>query len=614
MTSPQEEQEGGGITHDDLVVGYHALHKVYTYLAQCDSYLVAVNLYSVKTNDKDQIVLQRLAQTGRGADYALPEEVAGDRSLGTSAAGHAAKLGDRVGFYIPNNAVPSTAFALPSGTFPAQDPHLKKSYNCPLTLLAEGFISDDSKKYVLVLISRCETNEDRGYWLSSIEPSTIEVPLASIAREHLATALAYLKWALPHSRTHPSLSEIQAWNRLPVISERDKTADRESLLLTKELVSQVDREQTKYAAVLFSDIRGFTNLTTKVSQNPEAILSKFLDFLSPVGCGESSKYSVGYFEAAHKVIRFHGGQLDKFMGDGVMSIFFNSKKMDENIDPGLDSGVYQEIARKLDIASPPVLSDTVRSIQGNTRLSSASRKTLQTVRERLTDYNNSVDSLFEAVRCGIALISMFDVCWKHIWRTSISTDGSQKIIREIEQAAENVSLGVGICGGRLVAGYFGSRWQDQFTVLGDTVNRAQRMESKAGKNEHMAPGRATAPQLIVHVPVSTIFAGDLKIDKALADLFRVNLQNKMAAKIHTGTHFPLVNLKPFFLEDEESKITNEFDDYSVNVKLHSFLVTTKKGGKASAGTPTVKEPAVGFYVEPLRRKLGTRTAMNRSTK
>ena len=187
-------QNDGEITHNDLVVAYHALHKVYAYLAQCDSYVVAVNLYSVRSNDENGIVLQRLAQTGRGADYALPEEDAGKQSNVRSAAGHAAKLRRMVGFYIPkDDAVTSTAFALPAGTLPAQDSHLKRSYDCPLTLLAEGFDSDHSKQYVLVLISRCQTNDSLGYWLNNAEASTDEVPLASVAREHLATALTYLK-------------------------------------------------------------------------------------------------------------------------------------------------------------------------------------------------------------------------------------------------------------------------------------------------------------------------------------------------------------------------------------------------------------------------------------
>ena len=275
---------------------------------------------------------------------------------------------------------------------------------------------------------------------------------------------------------------------------------------------------------------------------------------------------------------------------------------EENIDSQLDDSVYQLIAKKLSITSPPALSDTASSIKANTSIGGSTKTTIQAIKDRLTEYNNSVDSLFEAVRCGIALISLFDICWKHIWKKSICIDENGTSIAEIENATEDVSLGIGVCAGRLVAGYFGSRWCDQFTVLGDTVNRAQRMESKAGKQEHAANGKATAPQLIVHIPVSTIFAGVLEIDGELAELFRVNLEAKMAAKIAAGTHSPLVDLKAFFL-DEESEITSKFDDYSVNVTLHSFLVTTKKSGEASAGAsttePSVEEPAVGFYVEPI---------------
>jgi class 3 adenylate cyclase len=592
MQPSQNNQKNGEVPHEELVVAYHALHKVYTYIAHCDPDVVAVNLYSVRRSG-EMIGLKRLAQTGRGADYALPEESAGIKK-GESAAGLAARHSRQVGFYIPLiDNDPTIAFALNPDTKPAQDEHLKNSYDCPLFLLAEGFKSEEGKEYSIVLIARCQTNDLRGYWLSSTEASETGVPLLPQARAHLANVRQYLQWALTHSANHNSISHIRAWNRLPVVSVKNK----QSLLQTLNLVTQAQRDQIKYAAVLFADIRGFTDLTTKITQHESAILANFLNFLSsseaPV-----SEYRISYFEAAHKVISAHGGQLDKFMGDGVMGTFFNSDNKDDHVHYKLDTGVYEEMARQKGISSPPALKEGKSAITNASQLAREKRNYLGTVREQLTAFNLSVDSLAQAVRSGIALTTLFHLFWFNAWRKRVSAGHDGKPIPDIEAATENVSLGVGICGGPLVAGYFGSRWHDQFTVLGDTVNRAQRMESRAVKDKSLfSSGKDRGPSIVVHVPVSTLFAGVVEYDKKMAELFRDNLKKKLSQMIPDGTYKPLQGMEQFFLEDEERELTERFGDYAVKVTSHAHLVTTKKD--TNEPTSEATEPAVGFYVEAL---------------
>jgi adenylate cyclase len=138
--------------------------------------------------------------------------------------------------------------------------------------------------------------------------------------------------------------------------------------------------ESREVSVLFCDIRGFTRLSEPLPS--ESVVELLNDFH---GCMAD-------------VIFEHGGTLDKFMGDGLMSYF-----------------------------GAPVLQP---------------------------------DHALRALRCGIAMQSRLDA------------------LNRDRQATGKppLSMGVGIHSGRVVLGDIGSAQRRDFTIVGDAVNVASRIE------------------------------------------------------------------------------------------------------------------------------------------
>lgn len=131
------------------------------------------------------------------------------------------------------------------------------------------------------------------------------------------------------------------------------------------------------AAVLFSDIRGFTTLSEKLSAE------------------ETVSFLRAYHELMVEVIYRHGGTVDKFIGDGIMVTF----------------GTPQ-----------PAPDDAER-----------------------------------AVRCALDM---------------------QRALEQMNaQSTLKVQMGIGIDFGDVIAGNIGSASRLEYTVIGDTVNTASRIES-----------------------------------------------------------------------------------------------------------------------------------------
>lgn len=142
--------------------------------------------------------------------------------------------------------------------------------------------------------------------------------------------------------------------------------------------------------VLFSDLKGFTELTRRRS-----------------AAGESERHVRQlntYLGAMVDVISAHGGTIDKFMGDAVMAVFGSP----------LGRGPRQEATA--------------------------------------------------AVRCALAMgerLRTLNTEWQRLGD---------------EQAEEPLVSGVGIASGVVMAGQIGSPQRLEFTVIGDTVNLASRIE------------------------------------------------------------------------------------------------------------------------------------------
>jgi len=153
--------------------------------------------------------------------------------------------------------------------------------------------------------------------------------------------------------------------------------------------------------VLFSDIRGFTPLSERMS--PDEIASLLTE----------------YFSEMVDVVFEHGGTLDKFIGDAVMALW------------------GAPLAR--------------------------------------------LDAADQAVRAAVAMQRRID------W---LNAEWSR-------QGRQTIAVGIGINAGEVFAGNIGSDQRLEYTVIGDPVNTASRLCSRAGAGEILLSaalyGRLTNP-------------------------------------------------------------------------------------------------------------------------
>ena len=143
--------------------------------------------------------------------------------------------------------------------------------------------------------------------------------------------------------------------------------------------------------VLFSDLKGFTQLTRRRSAAGESELHV--------------RQLNAYLGAMVEVIAAHGGTIDKFIGDAVMAVFGSP----------VGRGVQHEAEA--------------------------------------------------AVRCALAMGERLQQL-NQVWRA---------------EGLEELASGVGLASGQVLAGQIGSPQRLDFTVIGDTVNLASRLESLTRK-------------------------------------------------------------------------------------------------------------------------------------
>jgi adenylate cyclase len=158
------------------------------------------------------------------------------------------------------------------------------------------------------------------------------------------------------------------------------------ILADPEAAQGMLRGRSLPVTVLFSDLKGFTELTRRRSAQGESELHV--------------RQLNAYLGAMVEVINRHGGTVDKFIGDAVMAVF-----------------------------GAPVGRGEALEAQA-------------------------------ALRCGqemLAALQQLNAAWH-------------------EQGLEPLSSGVGLASGEVMVGQIGSPQRLEFTVIGDTVNRASRVE------------------------------------------------------------------------------------------------------------------------------------------
>jgi len=164
------------------------------------------------------------------------------------------------------------------------------------------------------------------------------------------------------------------------------------ILADPESAQGILRGRVLEVTVLFSDLKGFTQLTRRRTAAGESELHV--------------RQLNTYLGAMVEVITEHGGTIDKFMGDAVMAVFGSP----------VGRGVRQEAEA--------------------------------------------------AVRCALAMEERL-AALNAAWQQEAADHGEE---------LDALANGVGLASGPVVAGQIGSPQRLEFTVIGDTVNLASRME------------------------------------------------------------------------------------------------------------------------------------------
>lgn len=230
----------------------------------------------------------------------------------------------------------------------------------------------------------------------------------------VSTELALLL-ALPAAFAHGLLRERRAKAALMDLFGRYVSPEvAEEIWRRREEIVLAGEERV--ATVLFSDIRGFTNLT---AGKPSAEVLAWLN---------------EYLTAMSAVVKKHGGFLNKFMGDGMMVVF----------GVPLSKGAEADARRAVEAALEML--------------------------ERLKDLNSR-------------------------------NDGIQPSLR----------IGIGIHTGPLTAGNVGSPDRLEYSVIGETVNMASRLEGESKKFPGTSIVMSERTHELVEGPLETLRLGETEI-------------------------------------------------------------------------------------------------------
>ena len=186
------------------------------------------------------------------------------------------------------------------------------------------------------------------------------------------------------------------------------------ILSDPESAQGILRGRVVEVTVLFSDLKGFTQLTRR---------------RTAAGESEAHVHQLNtYLGAMVEVITAHGGTIDKFMGDAVMAVFGSP----------LSRGVQAEA--------------------------------------------------IAAVRCALAMeVRLGELNLS--WRQQAEEEGTV-------EAFQTLANGVGLASGPVVAGQIGSPQRLEFTVIGDTVNLASRLEGLTRRLETLVCMDANTARLV----------------------------------------------------------------------------------------------------------------------
>ncbi|MBF0230018.1 MAG: adenylate/guanylate cyclase domain-containing protein [Desulfamplus sp.] len=246
--------------------------------------------------------------------------------------------------------------------------------------------------------------------------------------------------------------------------------------------------QRKRLSVLFSDIRGFTTLSEKLT--PEELVSLLND----------------YFTRMTDTIFKNKGTLDKYIGDAIMVIFGAPVWSDNHAE----NGCYTALEMK----------ERLEEMNQENSISS----------------ENSINNSIQVSANGKEISTSGKQGNANGKETSTSGKQGNANAKEISTSAKSkIAIGIGINTGEMIVGNMGSLRRFDYTVMGDEVNLASRLEGVT---------KAYRVQIII----SEETRNDLNLDKFLCrelDLIKVK------GKYNAIKIYELVSIRPASESDEE---------------------------------------------------------------
>jgi adenylate cyclase len=120
-------------------------------------------------------------------------------------------------------------------------------------------------------------------------------------------------------------------------------------------------------------------------------------------------------------------------------------------------------------------------------------------------YSSPVDNEYNAMRA---------------LRTAIEMQKSIKRLKQKDPALSDLGLGIGINTGEVVIGNIGSEKIKDYTVIGDTVNMTQKIESQAASGQILI-GASTYNIVSDHISIGEMPLMQLKNKKELTKVYEL---------------------------------------------------------------------------------------------
>lgn len=206
--------------------------------------------------------------------------------------------------------------------------------------------------------------------------------------------------------------------------------------------------EKKHVAVMFIDLKGFTTLSEDMEpEDVVTLLNRFFSYMIPI-------------------IFKNKGTLDKLLGDGIMAVFGSPIEDTESCLNAVKAAL--EMFNVLNTLNK----DIQQSINNNTW---------------------GKDSLDIRDNINIEMLDTSYMIQNEQNNNNIDIANAIEMVSGIEMRRDveiknPLKMTIGINYGELVAGFMGSEQHLNYTVVGDVVNSAQRIQSLAGSNEIFISG------------------------------------------------------------------------------------------------------------------------------